>query len=147
VTISLHSFDPDKNGKARIAATDMAFPNGPCILPDGKTYLVAETMGHRITAFDVTGDGSLVNRRVWAETGPKVFPDGICWDERLQGLWVGNGGGRNVGYSDDSKDSKLISAVLFSYRSPFLKKEARSSRSSKPRCLGSPARFIRTCCI
>ena len=73
----------------------MAFPNGPVLVDDEKTYLVAETFGKRISVFDVGEDGNLRNRRLWANTGD-VLPDGMCWDERVRGLWVGNGGGKNV---------------------------------------------------
>lgn len=85
----------DVNGKASIAAKDMAFPNGPVIVPGTNLYLVGETMGRRVTAFNIAKDGSFTNRRIWATTG-KVMPDGTCWDDRAKGLWVGNGGGKNV---------------------------------------------------
>jgi sugar lactone lactonase YvrE len=41
------------------------------------TLIVAESYRHRLTAFDVGVDGSLANRRVWAEVGHHS-PDGIC---------------------------------------------------------------------
>ena len=36
-------------------------------------------MGRRLTAFDIAADGTLSNRRVWAELGDAT-PDGICLD-------------------------------------------------------------------
>lgn len=69
--------DPD--GAVTIAADDLAFPNGTVITPDGGTLIVAETFGSRLTAFDVGPDGSLSNRRVWAQLEGAV-PDGICLD-------------------------------------------------------------------
>jgi sugar lactone lactonase YvrE len=70
--------DPDSS--THVAADDMAFPNGMAITPDGSTLIVAESMGMRLTAFDHdAGDGTLTNRRVWAETAGR-FPDGICLD-------------------------------------------------------------------
>lgn len=94
----------------------MAFPNGPWVLPGGKTYLVGETFGHRISAFDIASDGSLSNRRVWAPTGPKVFPDGVCWDEQRNALWVGNGGGKNVrNLKSNSMDEGPSLALLISF--------------------------------
>ena len=73
---SLILVTPD--GDARVAADDLAFPNGVVITPDGETLIVAESMATRLTAFDVDADGSLSNRRVWAQLdGP---PDGICLD-------------------------------------------------------------------
>ncbi len=44
-------------------ANGLAVPNGPVITPDGKTLIVAESMGRRLTAFDIQADGSLTNRR------------------------------------------------------------------------------------
>jgi len=74
------------DGKAAVVAQDLLFPNGTVITPDGKTLIVAETFGQRLTAFDILPDGMLTNRRVWAEmTG--YYPDGICLDE-AGGIWV-----------------------------------------------------------
>jgi len=54
------------DGKARVVARGLEFPNGTVITPDGKTLIVGESFGAKLTAFDVEGDGSLVRRRVWA---------------------------------------------------------------------------------
>ena len=77
--------EPD--GKARIVARDLMFPNGCVITPDGKVLIVAETMGARLTAFDIDEKGDLSNRRVWARLPPGGAPDGICLDE-AGGVWV-----------------------------------------------------------
>lgn len=73
-------------GKAVKAAGDLLFPNGTVITPDGKTLIVAETFGQRLTAFDILPDGMLTKRRVWAEM-KGYYPDGICLDE-AGGIWV-----------------------------------------------------------
>ena len=66
------------DGVVRRVAEDINFGNGMAISPDGSTLIVAESWAMRLTAFDVASDGSLSNRRVWADTdGP---PDGICMD-------------------------------------------------------------------
>ena len=75
--------EPDQG--ARLVADRMTFPNGPAITPDGRTYIVSETFANRLTAFDIEADGSLTNRRVWADIGAP--PDGICLDEEGC-LWV-----------------------------------------------------------
>jgi sugar lactone lactonase YvrE len=62
------------------------FPNGMVITPDGNTLVVGESFGRRLTAFDIGADGSLTNRRVWAELGNNV-PDGICLDAE-NAIWV-----------------------------------------------------------
>ncbi len=74
------------DGIARIVAEEMMFPNGMVITPDGKTLVVGETFGARLTAFDIGADGSLTNRRVWAELGNSP-PDGICLDAE-NAIWV-----------------------------------------------------------
>lgn len=76
----------DAAGNASIAAHDLAFPNGTIIAPDGKTLIVGESFGARLTAFDIGDDGGLANRRVWARLEGAV-PDGICLDE-AGGIWV-----------------------------------------------------------
>jgi sugar lactone lactonase YvrE len=69
----------DTDGSVGVAAKDLAFPNGVSVTPDGSTLVVAETMAARITAFDVSTDGSLGNRREWASL-PGRYPDGLCLD-------------------------------------------------------------------
>jgi sugar lactone lactonase YvrE len=67
--------DPD--GSVMLAADGMSFPNGSVITPDGSTLIVAESWASRLTAFDISADGSLHHRRVWADLGPGSAPDGI----------------------------------------------------------------------
>jgi sugar lactone lactonase YvrE len=74
------------DGSARIVAEELMFPNGAVITADGKTLIVGETFGRKLTAFDISPDGSLKNRRVWAELG-KSLPDGICLDAE-NAIWV-----------------------------------------------------------
>ena len=63
-------------GGSREVADGLAFPNGMVVTPDNATLIVAESFTRRLTAFDIGSDGSLSNRRVWAE----VTGDGICID-------------------------------------------------------------------
>lgn len=60
--------DPD--GTASVAAEDLLFPNGSVITPDGRTLIVGETAGARYTAFTIGEDGSLTDRRIWAQVAP-----------------------------------------------------------------------------
>jgi len=76
--------DPD--GSSRIVANDLLFPNGTVITPDGRTLIVAETMAKRLTAFRVAEDGSLHERRIWAEF-ENATPDGICLDAK-GAIWI-----------------------------------------------------------
>ncbi len=66
------------DGTAEVAAKDMLFPNGSVVTPDGRTLIVAESMGSQLSAFTIAEDGTLHDRRVWA--GLDSMPDGICLD-------------------------------------------------------------------
>jgi sugar lactone lactonase YvrE len=104
---SLKRVDPD--GRVTVVAEDLRFPNGAVITPDGGTLIVGETWGNRFTAFDIAADGSLSNRRVWAELGPVpegdsvqelmgqvvVAPDGCTLDAEGH-VWVADGFGKRV---------------------------------------------------
>ena len=76
------------DGSARQVADGLAFPNGMQVMPDGSTLVVAESYAKRLTAFDIAADGSLSNRRVWADLGDGV-PDGICADAE-GAVWYGD---------------------------------------------------------
>ena len=65
-------------GEARRVAGDLLFPNGMAVSADGGTLIVAESHGERLTAFDITTEGNLTDRRVWAEL-PGDAPDGLCF--------------------------------------------------------------------
>ncbi|MCY4043775.1 MAG: SMP-30/gluconolactonase/LRE family protein [Cellvibrionales bacterium] len=90
------------DGKVSKAAENLFFPNGSVIIDD--TLIVAESMGYCLTAFTINADGSLSNRRCWADLGqPKNFtidqfrlgqkipgaitPDGIAL-AKDGGIWV-----------------------------------------------------------
>ena len=66
------------DGEARKVADGLAFPNGMVVTPDDSTLIIAESYAGRLTAFDIGDDGSLSNRRVWADLGEGG--DGICMD-------------------------------------------------------------------
>jgi sugar lactone lactonase YvrE len=82
------------DGTPTVEADDMWFPNGSVITPDGTTLIVGETAGCRYTALTIAGDGSLHDRRVWAQLAPvptrgtllemlpqlRVAPDGCSLD-------------------------------------------------------------------
>ena len=83
------------DGSVRRVADGIAFPNGMVVTPDNSTLIVAESFAGRLTAFDIADDGSLSNRRVWADG---VGPDGICMDAE-GAIWtdVGQFGDNLVG--------------------------------------------------
>lgn len=79
----------DRDGSVHLAASGMLFPNGSVVTPDGKTLIVAETLGARLTAFTITPDGRLTDRRVWAPV-PGRNPDGIALAPDGN-IWMANG--------------------------------------------------------
>lgn len=76
------------DGTVRQVADGIAFPNGMAITADNGTLIIAESYGKRLTAFDIAEDGSLANRRVWADLINGV-PDGICIDAE-DAVWYGD---------------------------------------------------------
>jgi sugar lactone lactonase YvrE len=106
VPASIHRIDPD--GAITKVAGDLYFPNG-CVLTDDGQLIVNETFGNRVSAFDLTEDGDLVNRRTWAEFGDlppagatlepwsqfAVCPDGMCRDAE-GALWIADLSSRKV---------------------------------------------------
>jgi sugar lactone lactonase YvrE len=103
---NLKRVSPD--GAVAVVADGLHFPNGSVITPDGSTLIVGETFGNRYTAWDLSRDGSLSNRREWARFGPDidfaadvgrqivVAPDGCALDAEGH-LWVADAfGGRAV---------------------------------------------------
>jgi sugar lactone lactonase YvrE len=75
------------DGSVRRVADGIAFPNGMAVTSDNSTLIIAESFAGRLTAFDIADDGSLSNRRVWADG---VGPDGICVDAEAA-IWTGVG--------------------------------------------------------
>jgi sugar lactone lactonase YvrE len=76
--------DPD--GTAVSAAEDLGFPNGMVVTPDGNTLIVGESFGGALVAFRIADDGSLHDRRVFAQLDGAV-PDGICLDAE-GAVWI-----------------------------------------------------------
>ncbi|KKC27171.1 SMP-30/gluconolactonase/LRE family protein [Sphingomonas sp. SRS2] len=99
--------DPD--GSTHIVADGLLFPNGMAFLDDGRTLVVAETFGQRLTSFKVEADGALTERSTWAVFGPPIAgsdlaafvpamtfgPDGIA-NGPDGGIWVSDPFGRKV---------------------------------------------------
>lgn len=97
-TALLIRVDPD--GSAVVVADELSFPNGAVC--DGRTLVVAETFGNRLTGFDVSADGALTHRRDWARFGDPptsralaevlphlaVVPDGIAEPDAEGAIWV-----------------------------------------------------------
>jgi sugar lactone lactonase YvrE len=89
------------DGTWECAADDLESPNGHILTDDGRTLIVAESGGGRLTAFTVEADGTLSDRRTYAELQPArddvIFapPDGICLDAE-GAVWVADPLGARV---------------------------------------------------
>jgi sugar lactone lactonase YvrE len=71
-------------GKARIVADELRFPNGIAVSADNRRLVVAEMDGACLADYDIGADGSLHFRRRF---GTMKSPDGICLD-REGAVWV-----------------------------------------------------------
>lgn len=99
----------DTDGVAQAVAEGLCFPNGSFITPDGKTLIVNETFGNRISEFDILPTGALGPRRDWANFGPlpdsddlsvliaasAIGPDGGALDAE-GALWVADAIGKRI---------------------------------------------------
>jgi sugar lactone lactonase YvrE len=71
-------------GKARVVADGLRFPNGIAISSDNRRLVVAEMDGACLADYDIAADGSLHFRHRF---GNMKAPDGICLD-REEAVWV-----------------------------------------------------------
>lgn len=82
------------DGSVEVAAERLAFPNGSVITPDGGTLIVGESFGGGYEAFTIAEDGTLGDRRRWADT-PGMAPDG-CTLDADGGIWFADAVGSQV---------------------------------------------------
>jgi sugar lactone lactonase YvrE len=71
------------DGRVRVVADDLAFPNGMAVTADGRTLVVADSYRAALMGFTIGDDGSLTDRRIWADLSRPEGdhnPDGICLD-------------------------------------------------------------------
>jgi sugar lactone lactonase YvrE len=92
------------DGEARQVAGDLEFPNGMVVTPDNSTLIISESFTGRLIAFDIAADGSLSNRRVWAEG---LAPDGICMDAE-GAVWVQTANTRSHSGRDDALEGAVV---------------------------------------
>ena len=75
----------DADGRTRVLADAVDFPNGMAITSDRRELVVAESHAGRLTAWTINSDGALSDRRLWADLGDaapdgiSMAPDGTCW--------------------------------------------------------------------
>ncbi|MEW2556543.1 SMP-30/gluconolactonase/LRE family protein [Streptomyces zhihengii] len=97
------------DGTVEVAARDLLFPNAAVLTDGGRTLVVGETFAGRHTAFTRAPDGSLTDRRTWAQVAPAppmaptaemiaglgYAPDG-CAVDGSGDLWVADAVGARV---------------------------------------------------
>lgn len=107
--VDAHLLRVDLDGTVSVAASDLRFPNGMALSPDGTQLYVAETYGARVSLFDVDARGDLSARRTFVDfaNGPlrataremlttgMILPDGIALDS-AGGLWIADAAGSGV---------------------------------------------------
>jgi sugar lactone lactonase YvrE len=101
------------DGDVGQVADGIAFPNGMVVTPDNRTLIIAESIAGRLTAFDIAEDGSLSNRRTWADG---VGADGICLD--ADGAVWAQSGAMETACVRLRQGGELLERVDFD-RSPF----------------------------
>jgi sugar lactone lactonase YvrE len=75
--------EPD--GRTRVVAEGLVFPNGAVISEDRRRLIVAETWAHRLSAFEIRPDGGLSPGRVFADLvdgdadGIAIDAEGAVW--------------------------------------------------------------------
>jgi gluconolactonase len=87
----------------------IARPNGLTLTQDGKTLIVDDTLGNTVFAYDVHADGTVANKRAFAElrdipVGQESVADGLALDREgrlyittVKGVQVFDAGGQYLG--------------------------------------------------
>jgi sugar lactone lactonase YvrE len=83
--------------------------NGPTFSPDGSTLYHTDSLARTVYAFDLTGSGALLNKRVFLRFEDTWgYPDGMCTDAD-GGIWIAHwGGGRVSRFSPDGRLDRSI---------------------------------------
>ncbi len=82
----VYYLSPDRKTVVR-AATNFIRPNGIVGTPDGKTLYIADIGANKTYAYDIQPNGSLANKRLFAEMGS----DGMTIDEKGNVYLTGDG--------------------------------------------------------
>lgn len=123
------------DGSVNVAAEDLWCPNGLVISNDQRTLVVAESFAGRLSAFSIGDDGSLGDRRVFAQVGEppaiasaqemlsaaELVPDGCAVDAEDH-VWVADPfrqrcvrispGGRVVDQVSDPEGRDIFACAL-----------------------------------
>ncbi|MCC5016017.1 MULTISPECIES: SMP-30/gluconolactonase/LRE family protein [unclassified Legionella] len=119
-----------KERDIKIAASNLGYPNGILITPDGKHLIVAETFSATVSIFDIHTDNTLINQRPWIkfdnlgfavsfdehgvpENLNRHYPDGICFDEKLNAVWIASPGKKEVLCIDSHRNCLTVIKTRF----------------------------------
>jgi sugar lactone lactonase YvrE len=80
------------DGSVRQVADGLTWPNGMAMVDGGRTLVVADSHAQQLVGFDISDDGTLAGRRVWAHL--EHAPDGICADAE-GAIWAASVPGRH----------------------------------------------------
>lgn len=95
-----------RNGQLRLVSRDCTRPNGVALAANQQRLFIADTAQRNVRTFEVNGDGSLRNGRVFCElkgeapSGPdglKTDEAGNVWVAAPGGIWVFDGAGSHLG--------------------------------------------------
>ncbi len=106
-------FRLDERGFNEVVAGNLAIPNSMAFSPDGRTMYFADSLQHRIDAFDYDpASGQRGAARALAAIEPPAFPDGACVD--AEGcLWSAQfHNARLVRYTPDGRVDRLLSIPM-----------------------------------
>jgi sugar lactone lactonase YvrE len=115
------------DGRGRVVAEGLDFPNGIAVSGDGTRLVVAESSGDCLREFQIEADGSLSSPRTF---GHFDEPDGVCMDESGH-VWVAL-------FSEDA-------FVRVSPRGEIVERIATPGRRAVACCFGGPRRNTLFC--
>lgn len=95
-----------RSGQVGVASEECEGPNGVALAPNQQKLYVADSRARNVRVFDVAGDGSLRNGRIFvdlksdqpgAPDGLKTDEGGNVWVAAAGGIWVFNAAGERLG--------------------------------------------------
>lgn len=130
VTSNILLITPEK--EVRIAASNIRYPNGIKFIDSEQRLLVSETFAATVSAFEVSKDHTLINQRGFYSFDNKGFdvefdkngvpsdlnryyPDGICFDQKRNILWVASPGRNEVVAINKKGIQKVIKTRLIPF--------------------------------
>jgi gluconolactonase len=97
----------DAQGNVQLLTKELTQPNGLAFSPDGKHFYVDDSQQRNIRVYDVAGDRTLTNSRIFGEEpggkddgvpdGIKVDQDGNLFVTGPKGIWVWDAKGNHLG--------------------------------------------------